>query len=65
MRREDAVAVEQELEAGPAAEADLAGPEHPPGRQGARQEEAEPPGADAGADIGAAEAPREPPVPPK
>lgn len=65
MRREDAVAVEQELEAGPTVEAELAGPERPPGRRGARQEDAEPPGADAGANAGAAEAPRELPAPPK
>ncbi|KAF6301949.1 NudC domain containing 3 [Rhinolophus ferrumequinum] len=53
-RREDEAAAEQELEAGPTADADTdpAGPE---------QEEAEPPGADAGA----VEAPREPPARPK
>lgn len=63
LRREDAAATEQEPE--PAAGVGPAGPAHAPGRQGAGQEEAELPEADVGADVGAAEAPREPPAPPR
>lgn len=69
MRREDAaVAAGQELEAGPAVDADPTGPAQPPGGQGAMRDEDPGPREDAappGTNMGATEAPRAPPAPPR